>query len=65
MLTMTQAARLRREGMAVDVTWTALRPWSTWRSAAMTSWCWTGTFPACTVTTSAGPLPLTDPKPGC
>jgi len=32
------------------------RPWTGWRSAAMTWWCWTGTCPACTATTSAAPL---------
>ena len=45
------AAGLRREGMAVDVALDGGRPWSTWRSTAMTWWCWTGTCPACTATT--------------
>ena len=64
-LAATVAAGLRREGMAVDVALDGDEALSTRRSTAMTSWCWTGTCPACTATTSAGPLPLADPRAGC
>ena len=59
------AAGLRREGMAVYVALDGAAALEHVGSTAMTWWCWTGTCPACTATTSAGPWPRADPRPGC
>jgi CheY-like chemotaxis protein len=53
-LAMTMATGLRQAGMAVDVVFDGQDALEHSRSPPTTSWCWTGTSPARTATTSAG-----------